>query len=213
MKSKILKTNLLIIYSVLIVPFMIAAFGLLTRLLGKTTGYAIAYSIYLVILLCGIRIFGKSEEGDENTGIVNSLFYDAFAFLPVLATFFVAFLPVAEALTLFAISIAAIYAIANSIIEELFWRYTFNKNFRKNFILAFLLPATIFSSWHIALLFANGMSYHGGALALVGGASFMGFLWGFVYYKTQNIRVVIAAHMFSNFFAFSQLIHQNWFLK
>lgn len=78
---------------------------------------------------------------------------------------------------------------------------------------AYIVPTILFSCWHIALLFANGITYSGGAPALVGGASFMGFLWGFVMFKTKNIKIVITAHVLTNFFAFSQLLYDNWFAK
>lgn len=213
MKLKNKKAFYLIVYSMLIVPIMIAIFSLFTNLLGKTLGYISAYSTYLILILCGIIIFRKSGTRIETKKSAFNILYYIIAFLPVVATFFVAFLPISNELTFYSISIVALYAITNATIEELFWRYTYNKTFGNNLAFAFLIPSIIFSCWHFALLFAQGMSYHGGALALVGGASFMGFLWGFVMYKTHNIKIVILAHMVTNFFAFSQLIHQNWFVK
>ena len=60
---------------------------------------------------------------------------------------------------------------------------------------------------------AKGVLYHGGALALVGGAGIMGIIWGYVIFKTKNIKVTIMAHILTNFFAFTQLIYINWFVK
>ena len=62
------------------------------------------------------------------------------------------------------------------------------------------------------MLFSNGVSFLGGALALVGGAGVMGIIWGYVMFKTKNIKIAICAHVITNFFAFSQLIYFNWFL-
>ena len=103
-----------------------------------------------------------------------------------------------------------IYAIINGSLEELFWRYTFNKNFKDSIYFTYLLPTIIFTCWHIALCFAKGVTYHGGALALVGGAGFMGLLWGYIMYKTKDIKIVMIAHILTNFFAFSHLIVENW---
>lgn len=79
-----------------------------------------------------------------------------------------------------------------------------------NLLLSYIIPTVIFTSWHIALTFANGISYHGGVMALVGGAGFMGAIWGLVLYKTRNIKIVIIAHICANLCAFSQLICHNF---
>lgn len=52
-----------------------------------------------------------------------------------------------------------------------------------------------------------------GALALVSGACMIGTIWGIAIFKIKNIKVVISAHVLTNFFAFSQLLYQNWFIK
>jgi membrane protease YdiL (CAAX protease family) len=56
------------------------------------------------------------------------------------------------------------------------------------------------------------MKYQGGFAALVGGAALMGFIWGFVAYKTKSLRAVTIAHVAANFFAFSAMIYDNWFI-
>ena len=70
----------------------------------------------------------------------------------------------------------------------------------------------MFSGWHIALTLIRGMVYTGGNIALLAGASFMGVLWGFIAYKTKSVRYTTVAHIITNFFAFSGLIYENWFL-
>lgn len=105
-----------------------------------------------------------------------------------------------------------IYAILNGSIEELFWRGTFHNIYGSDRVRSYLLPTILFTCWHFSLLFANGMSYHGGALALVGGAGVMGLIWGLTMYKTRNIKLVIVAHVMSNFFAFSQLLYENLYI-
>ncbi len=77
---------------------------------------------------------------------------------------------------------------------------------------AYIYPTIMFSCWHIALALAQGMVYTGGGLALIGGASFMGFLWGIVAFKTKSIKYTTIAHVLTNCFAFSGLIYENWFL-
>ena len=56
------------------------------------------------------------------------------------------------------------------------------------------------------------MKYQGGVASLVGGAFFMGVLWGLVAYKTRSIKVVTIANIIADFFAFTGLIYENWFV-
>lgn len=189
---------------------MLIVFPTLTSVLGKTLGYIISYSVYLFLLICGIIFMGIKNKLDLKTSFNNKIFY-ALSFVPVVLTFFVAFLPTAKDIKVTAVLITIAYAILNGTLEELFWRFTFNKEFGDNYIFAYIYPTVLFSSWHIALCLANGMEYTGGPLALVGGAIMMGALWGLVVFKTKNIYITITAHVLTNFFAFSQLIYQNWF--
>ena len=61
--------------------------------------------------------------------------------------------------------------------------------------MAYIIPTIIFTCWHFALLLCKGMSYNGGALALVGGAGFMGVIWRYVMFHTKNIKITIMAHV------------------
>ena len=40
----------------------------------------------------------------------------------------------------------------------------------------------------------------------------MGIIWGWMMYKTHNIKIAILAHICVNLFAFSQLVYENWFI-
>lgn len=206
-----IKKKSILIYSVGIVVLEILCFMLLGKLFGKTVGYIVPYGIYLLCLLIGIILFGKNHNKIIKQAYKCNLSYYILAFIPAIATFFVAFVPTFKHLTIEVFIITLIYAILNGTLEELFWRLTYNKVFKKNLIFAYIIPTIIFSCWHFALLGAVGITYEGGALALVGGASIMGLIWGLVMYRTQNIHIVIMAHILTNFFAFSQLIYQNWF--
>lgn len=94
---------------------------------------------------------------------------------------------------------------------KLFWRGIFNKVFN-NICLAYIYPTIFFGIWHIALYFAKGIVYQGGFASLFGGAFFMGLLWGWVAYKTKSIKIVTVAHIITNFFAFTGMIFENWFI-
>ncbi len=134
------------------------------------------------------------------------------AFMPCLGTLFAVFIPNIAALPIQALGLALLYAVLNGAIEELFWRGVFIKIFPEDILKGYLLPTIFFGLWHIALYTLKGMRYQDGFAALVGGATLMGALWGWVAYRTKSIRTVTAAHIVANFFAFSGMIYENWFL-
>lgn len=207
-----MKNKLLMLYAIGIVPVMIAGFCYFGRYTDKYVNYFVPYAIYLFLLLVGILIFARGEKKQVKQSPKGRIACYLMAFIPVVATFFVAFLPTLPQMTTKLILITGIYALVNGTLEELFWRYTFHQVFGDKMLLAYVIPTVLFTSWHLALTFANGISYHGGALALVGGAGVMGAIWGFVMYRTGNIKVVVVAHVCANFFAFSQLIAQNFLI-
>lgn len=167
-----------ILYAVAIVPVMIAIFSMISSNYGKTIGYFIPYLVYLFLLLLGLILFNSKNNKLELYVGKHKIYYNLVAFIPALATFIVAFIPSLPKMSFSIVLFTLIYAIINGSLEELFWRYTFNKNFKDSIYFTYLLPTIIFTCWHIALCFAKGVTYHGGALALVGGAGFMGLLWG-----------------------------------
>lgn len=192
---------------------MILVFTIISNEYGKAVGYFLPYGIYLTILLLGVVLFNK--RGNEPTKIRSSYkyMYYILSFIPILATFYVAFLPTLPNIKLDLLVLLLVYALLNGTLEELFWRGTFGKMFDNDIKCAYIIPTIIFTCWHFALLFANGVVYHGSMLALVGGAGVMGAIWGLTMFKTKNIKIVLCAHVVVNFFAFSQLLYENWFIK
>lgn len=73
-----------------------------------------------------------------------------------------------------------------------------------------LYPLILFTAWHIALALLPGIHYEGGAGALIGGAGFLGLLWGLAVWRTRDLRSVTIAHVLTNTFAFSGLVLANW---
>lgn len=201
----------LIIYAACIPPVMIVIFTIMSNIFEKKLGYFLPYGIYLTILAVGIIIFSKGTEKMREKECKYRYMYYCLSFFPALATFCVAFLPTVSHMNLKLFLILLVYACVNGSLEELFWRGTFVRVYGDDFRKSYVIPTIIFSCWHFALLFAKGVTYNGGGVALVGGACVMGAIWGFVMYKTRKIEIVIGAHVLVNFFAFSQLIYENWF--
>lgn len=98
-------------------------------------------------------------------------------------------------------------AILNGALEEVFWRGTVQLDGANWPALAAV--AILFAGWHIALLFANGITLTGGPLALLGGAFFAGALWTVARARTGSIGFCIVTHVALNLFAFTELAVQN----
>ncbi|VDN46648.1 Abortive infection protein [Petrocella atlantisensis] len=216
---KALKKNqqaLLIIAPLLCISMMILV-PVLTSTLGKTIGYITGFFIYWLVFCIPATIYasngfaGLKEMYVQRTEMPKSkrMAYYFLALIPCIATFFVVFKGFALIAGFQVLILALLFALINGTIEELFWRGAFNKVF-KNVYFAYIYPSIFFGIWHIALFYAKGMEYQGGFTSLVGGATFLGLLWGFVAYKTKSIRVVTVAHIITNFFAFTGLIFENW---
>jgi len=191
----------------------------LTDTIGKTAGYIVGFCIYWLVFCLPFSLYscnGFSELKEIYSLKSNikkakrNLLY-LIAFIPCIATFFVVFKSIASTAGFMVLVIALIYALINGTFEEMFWRGVFNKVFNNNMALAYIYPTIFFGFWHIALYFAKGIVYQGGFASLVGGSFFMGLLWGWVAYRTKSIKVVTIAHIFTNFFAFTGLIFENWF--
>ena len=126
----------------------------------------------------------------------------ALTWLPVVATFLLVFFPSASRVPLSALAVIAVIAIMNGMVEELFWRGAFQSVFQNNFLLAYIYPSVLFSLWHVALALLPEVRYPHGPIALIGGASALGLAWGWVVWRTRDLRSVSIAHAMTNFFAF-----------
>jgi len=199
---------------------MLLFIPLLTNKIGKTGGYVVGFCIYWFVFCLPVSLYscngphGLKEVYSQRTDIKTSerVLWYLIAFMPCVATFFVVFKNFAPIAGFQVLVIALLYALINGTIEELFWRGIFNKIFNHNIFLSYIYPTIFFGIWHISLYFAKGMVYQGGFLPLVGGAFFMGLLWGWVAYKTKSIGIVTVAHIITNFFAFTGMIFENWFI-
>ncbi|PKM96456.1 MAG: hypothetical protein CVU84_01725 [Firmicutes bacterium HGW-Firmicutes-1] len=192
----------------------------LTITFGKTIGYIAAFCVYWFVFCIPISLYVSggvnglksiySMKSDVTT--VTKFIHYFIAFIPCIAIFFVAFIKVAPQTTIQILFVSLFCALINGTIEELFWRGVFNKIFKDKIFFAYIFPAIFFGVWHIGLFLARGINYQGGFIALVGGATFMGWLWGWIAYKTKSIKITTTAHIISNFLAFTTLIYENWYI-
>ncbi|MGB5824758.1 MAG: CPBP family intramembrane glutamic endopeptidase [Proteocatella sp.] len=206
-------TPILCISMLLLIP-------LLTNKIGKTAGYIAGFCIYWILFCIPVSLYSCNSFSElkaiyyqkSNIKTAKRNIWNIIAFTPCLATLFVVFKEFAPIAGLQVLALALLYALINGTFEEMFWRGVFNKVFNNNIFLAYIYPSVFFGIWHIALYFAKGIEYQGGFVALVWGSFFMGLLWGWVAYKTKSIKVVTVAHIITNFFAFTGLIYENWFV-
>lgn len=103
-----------------------------------------------------------------------------------------------------------VLAIVNGSVEELFWRGAFVATFPRELGLAYLYPSVLFAVWHVAMALVVGMRYPSGPFALIGGAAVLGLMWGWVLWRTRDLRSVSAAHVITNVFAFAGVVMLNW---
>lgn len=191
----------------------------LTDRIGKTSGFIMGFCMYWFVFCLPISLYSANGIGElkkmyaqkPNGPTAKRLLYYLLALIPCIGTFFAVFQKIAFLAGPWVIGLAFLFALINGWIEELFWRGCFNQSFKNNIVLAYIYPTIFFGIWHVGVYFAKGMEYQGGFASLVGGSFLMGLLWGGVAYKTKSIQVVTAAHILTNFFAFTGLIYQNWF--
>lgn len=195
---------------------MMIIFAFSNLILGKTIGYIIGFctywlSCYTMSLYSANGVNGVKKIFSNKINKSNNMVFYLLAFVPCIATFFVIFKETIPFVGFQVLFMALLFALINGFFEEMFWRGVFNKVFGNNILLAFIYPSIFFGIWHIALIFAKGIVYQGGFASLIGGALCMGLLWGWIAYKTKSIKAVTAAHIITNFFAFTGLIYDNWF--
>ncbi|WP_105620030.1 CPBP family intramembrane glutamic endopeptidase [Vallitalea okinawensis] len=213
------KKKVLLLVPPILSVSMICIFRLATERYGRTIGFMLGFCVYwfAFCLPTCLYIIGSTEElkriyqGHVNNFDIKRLIYHIAAFIPCIATFCIIFYGLFLKVEFHVLGIALLFALVNGTIEELFWRGNYLKIFGNNFTLAYIYPSMFFGAWHIGLFFAKGIIYHGGLPALVGGALFMGLLWGIVSYRTRSIGTVTLAHIVTNFFAFTGLIYDNWY--
>lgn len=201
------------IATVLLLPMTLACFSMLPRTLGLAPGYLAAFVTYWTYCLAHgwrlkqspLRPLYRTPARDRRNVLLSLL-----CFVPATGAFVVAFLPAASKLSAMLWLVLIVAALTNGVVEEFYWRAAFISRYGRSATRALLVPTVLFGLWHVSLLAAPGVEYHGGALALVGGSSVMGLLWGYTAFSQQRVLVPTLAHVLTNFFAFAGLLVDNF---
>jgi membrane protease YdiL (CAAX protease family) len=211
------KRRILLVSSVVLLPFTFLLFQLTTAFLGPKWGYVTGFLGYWSYCLLTAWFLSGSDWSyfkdmwnQQHRG--KHLKWIALAaFIPALGTFFVSFLPNVVKLTLSTSALLLFMAVLNGSIEELYWRGLYLLEYPDNTAIGFILSWLLFGAWHISLWFARGVIYEDGFLALVGGAYGLGLIWTWVARSNKNLRAVVPAHILANLFAFTALFVDNGF--
>jgi membrane protease YdiL (CAAX protease family) len=211
------KKVVLLISSVLMLPFTFGLFQVTTLWLGPKWGYVSGFVGYWAY--CLLTVWLVSSGGlnrikplwNQQSESASAKWISFVAFIPVAGVFFVSFLPNAAQLTVSTGVLLVIVAVLNGSIEELYWRGLYLLEYRDNTLIGFVFSWFLFGAWHVSLWFANGVVYTDGVIALIGGAYGLGLLWTWVARKNGNLRAVIPAHILTNLFAFTALFVSNGF--
>lgn len=175
-----------------------------------------AIAVFFVVYWCGCWLLTlllvpiASVKRLYSTPVAPGTRERLLTWLPPLLTCIVVFIPSAPLLPIRYLLAIVVFAVANGVTEELFWRGTFSAVWKQSLTFAYIYPCVLFTVLHVALVFLPGVEYQGGGGALVGGAAVMAFLWGWVVFRFHDLRSVTFAHILTNIFAFSGLILQNW---
>lgn len=209
--------RILLVSSLLLLPFTFGLFQLTTYLLGPKGGYLVGFLGYWAYCLITAWLVSGSDIGyfkamwTRQRNHKYAVWISLAAFLPAFGVFFVSFLPNVARLSLSTGVLLIAMASLNGLIEELYWRGLYLLEYPNNARTGFLLSWLLFGAWHISLWFARGILYKDGFLALVGGAYGLGLIWTWVARSNGNLRAVVPAHILANLFAFTALFVDNGF--
>ena len=211
------KKRILLVSSLLMLPFTFGLFQLTTTFLGPKWGYVTGFLGYWSYCLITAWLVSGSDWNyframwDRQRDNKYARWIGLAAFIPAFGVFFVSFLPNVAKLTLSAGILLIFMVILNGTIEELYWRGLYLLEYPTDVRFGFFLSWLLFGAWHISLWFARGIIYTDGFLALVGGAYGLGLIWTWVARSNGNLRAVVPAHIFANLFAFTALFVDNGF--
>lgn len=189
-------------------PPLAIVFYVATRMLTPMAGYVLGLAVYwfcvlipLILWRGGFRRINYRLVLPERLQIV----LNAVLILGVGGAAFVALQD--RPLPFWILGIVLCASIINGTLEETFWRGTLLKDNASLGLLA--LQLGMFTSWHLALLFAHGIALTGGAAALLGGAAAGGALWTWSRAQTGSIGFGVRCHVILNLFAFTELAANN----
>ena len=114
--------------------------------------------------------------------------------------------PAGVTVTVVALALAA--GAINGLVEELYWRGAW-LTVAGDDVRLFALGCVLFAAWHLPMALAVGVVYHGGPVALVGGAAALGLVWAAMAWRTRGIGWPMLSHAGLNMVVFQTLVATN----
>lgn len=178
-------------------------------------GYLFVLTFYW-LFFCFPVIGWHALEGNDGRLFTEKLAWRNWWIIPLLLlqvslVAILTFVPNTTILTQGGMYLALLMAGINGPVEEMAWRGGFMGTFRDRPRLGFWLGWALFTSWHVPLALSHGISFDGGAPALIGGAGAFGLFWSWIAWRTGSVFYVSLAHGLTNVFAFWVLFDRNGF--
>jgi membrane protease YdiL (CAAX protease family) len=204
--EKAIKLKASIAVPVLLLPSMLAAFGLTQQWLGRESSYLLGFGFYWLFwcLLIPRWLLGKKEFNtilnDHSPLISRSNWLAAALWLVVtlVAVIMYAgeFFHAPLSLILLAIPLATI----NGVCEEILWRGLYVRLFPKNPWLAILYPSVGFALWHLAPQTIFPVE---NIVGFVISTFFLALPFGYIAYRTGSAKWTAISHSLSGILALS----------
>lgn len=200
------KSRAYIVVPFLLLPSMLAVFGLINPWLGREPAYLLGFAFYWLFwcLLVPRWLLGK-EEFNTILSSHRPLFSRSnwlAATLWLVVTLVAIFMFAAEFLRapLHLILLAIPLAMINGICEEILWRGVFVRVFPKNIWLAILYPSVGFALWHLA---PQTIFPAENVVGFVISTFFLALPYGYIAYRTGSARWTAISHSLSGILALS----------
>jgi uncharacterized protein len=167
---------------------------------GLRWGYLTGFAFFWLVWCLGFSWWALGTRGvvdvfrDARPRLPSpTILWVAMLVVPVAGGFATVWLPSAASATLAVVATAAVIAVVNASLEELLWRGVYARLFAGSLVWGWLYPAVAFAVWHV-----SPTSVLGSTPVVVGGALYVGLVYGFVALSTQSVRWTTVAHIALN---------------
>lgn len=191
------------------IPALAVVAATLTGILPPLAGYATTLAVYWGLLVAltlwrldAARLRALVSYRHPGPAVL------ALCILPVLGTAAAALVALASEgfPPAWLVLAAALWALMNGTIEEVFWRGAL---LPRPAGAAPWIALALFTGWHLSLLAARGVDVTGGALGLLGGAAILGAVFTVARLRSGGVTLGAATHIGVNLFAFTELAVRN----
>lgn len=190
---------------------MLVLVPLLTRWLGPAAGTLAAFGLYWFVFCLPLAFVFQApgrRRAVLSMQLVGQRWVPWSVLLQVTALAIAAWFLWPRPVPPMAIAWALPLALINGFAEEFYWRGAFLTQAQGRRSVQ-VWGVVLFTLWHVSLLFAHGVDYHG-PIVVVGGAALVGTFWGLIAARTGAIGWTILSHILTNAIVFVDIIAKNF---